>query len=61
MSKNVLLNSVEHRDLKVITTRGAHYGDAVWFTVTFPKEFRTVQAHYPIFFTKIATAISFSL
>lgn len=52
MSKNVLLNSVEHRDLKVITARGADYGDAVWFAVTFPKEFRTVQAHYPIFFHK---------
>ena len=34
MSNNVLLNSVEHRDLKVITTRGANYGDAVWFAVT---------------------------
>lgn len=52
MSKNVLLNSVEHRDLKVITARGAQYGDSVWFSVTFPKEFRTVQAHYPIFFHK---------
>jgi hypothetical protein len=50
MSNNVLLNSVEHRDLKVITQRGAEYGDAVWFAVTFPAEFRTAQAHYPIFF-----------
>jgi hypothetical protein len=52
MSKNVLLNSVDHRDLKVITARGAQYGDAVWFAVTFPQEFRTAQAHYPIFFHK---------
>lgn len=59
MSKNVLLNSVEHRDLKVITTRGADYGDAVWFTVTFPKEFRTVQAHYPIFFHKDSNSKQF--
>lgn len=59
MSKNVLLNSVEHRDLKVVTARGADYGDAVWFSITFPQEFRTVQAHYPIFFHKDSSSQQF--
>lgn len=52
MTKHVLLNSVQHGSLKVIQARGPDYGDAVWFTVTFPMEFRSVQTHYPIFFHK---------
>ncbi len=52
MSNIVLLNSVEHQPLKVITERGASYGDNLWFTPTFPLEFRSVQAQYPIFFHK---------
>ncbi|MEE2024844.1 SapC family protein [Alkalimonas mucilaginosa] len=59
MSKHVLLNSVEHLDLKVITSRGAEFGDNVWFTPTFPQEFRSVQAHYPIFFHKDAATGQF--
>jgi hypothetical protein len=52
MTKIALLNSVEHQPLKVITARGAAYGDNLWFTPTFPLEFRSVQAQYPIFFHK---------
>ena len=59
MSKHVLLNSVEHLDIKVITDRGAEFGDNVWFTPTFPLEFRSVQAHYPIFFHKDAATGQF--
>ena len=51
-NNNVLLNSIEHKDLKVITEHSAHYGDNVWYSLTFPVEFRSVQAHYPIFFQK---------
>lgn len=59
MTKHVLLNSIEHLDLKVITERGAEFGDNVWFTPTFPLEFRSVQAHYPIFFHKDASTGQF--
>ena len=52
MNQHMLLNSVEHKDLKIITTRSADYGDNQWFSVTFPAEFRSVQACYPIFFQK---------
>jgi hypothetical protein len=52
MSNIVLLTSAAHQDLKVITDRGAAYGDNLWFTPTFPLEFRSVQAQYPIFFHK---------
>lgn len=48
--RNVLLNNVEHRDLAIRTRRGAAFGDAVMAAPTFPDEFRSVQAHYPIVF-----------
>ena len=48
----MLLNNVDHKDLRVITTRGAEYGDDVMFALTFPAEFRNIQAHYPIVFRK---------
>jgi len=54
MTRHVLLNNVEHKDLRVITRRGAQYGDDVMCALTFPAEFRSVQAHYPIFFRKAA-------
>lgn len=52
MANSVLLNNVDHKDLRVITTRGADYGDNVMFALTFPAEFRSIQAHYPIVFRK---------
>ena len=51
-NNNVMLNSIEHKDLKVITEYSEQYGDNVWYSLTFPVEFRSVQAHYPIFFQK---------
>lgn len=52
MTRHVLLNNVEHKDLRVITRRGAQYGDQLMGTLTFPAEFRNIQAHYPIVFQK---------
>lgn len=54
MTQHVLLNNIDHRDLRVETARGAEYGDAVMSALTFPAEFRNVQAHYPIVFQKDA-------
>ncbi len=54
MSNHVLLNNVEHKDLRVIPTRGAAWGDDVMSVITFPHEFRSIQAHYPIVFRKSA-------
>ena len=52
MARHVVLNNVDHKDLRIITTRSAEYGDQVMSALTFPGEFRSVQAHYPIFFAK---------
>ncbi|TWI61889.1 SapC protein [Pseudoduganella lurida] len=52
MPNHVLLDNVQHKDLKVITRHGAGLGDDIMFVATFPAEFRTLQAHYPIVFRK---------
>lgn len=52
MSQHVLLNNVEHRALRVRAGHGASLGDAVMRALTFPAEFRDVQAHYPIVFAR---------
>lgn len=52
MTQHALLSNIEHRDLRVITARGAAYGDDVMYSLTFPAEFRNVQAHYPIVFAR---------
>ncbi|RWU13813.1 peptidase [Xanthomonas phaseoli pv. manihotis str. CIO151] len=46
----MLLNNLDHRDLRVISAHGAAYGDDVMSAATFPQEFRQVQAQYPIVF-----------
>jgi hypothetical protein len=45
-----LLNIDDHQDLRIITDHAAKYGDNVMYAMTFPFEFRSIQAHYPIFF-----------
>lgn len=52
MATHVLLNNIDHRDLRVETGHGASLGDDVMFALTFPAEFRNVQANYPIVFSK---------
>jgi hypothetical protein len=59
MANPVLLNNLEHRDLRVITRRGAALGDQVMSAVTFPSEFRDVQACYPIVFRKTVDGLGF--
>lgn len=59
MTRSVLLDNVTHRDLRVITTRGAAWGDDVMSAVVFPAEFRNLQACYPVVFQKTADATGF--
>src|SRR5215510_14038898 len=54
MSRQALLNNVKHKNLRIITARGARYGDDIMAALTFPAEFRNVQAHYPIVFSRSA-------
>jgi hypothetical protein len=59
MTHTVLLNNVDHKDLRIITARAVEYGDDVMFAVTFPAEFRNLQAHYPIVFRKSPDGTTF--
>jgi len=59
MTQHVLLNNVDHRDLRIITDRSAALGDAIMSCLTFPLEFRDLQAHYPILFQKDPNSGSF--
>ena len=46
----VQLDNNTHRDLRIVTTRGADWGDDQMTAPVFITEFRDVQAHYPIVF-----------
>lgn len=52
MTKTVLLDNINHRDLRVITRHSAEFGDSVNQVQTFPTEFGDIQRDYPIFFRK---------
>jgi hypothetical protein len=52
MANHAPLNNVDHKNLRVVTTRGAAYGDAVMSALTFPAEFRDLQTCYPIVFAQ---------
>ena len=54
-----MLNNVEHQNVRIITDRSAEYGDDVHFVMTFPIEFRRIQACFPIFFQKDASTGKF--
>lgn len=59
MTNAVLLNNVEHRDLRVVTDRTEALGDDSWFALTFPLEFRALQGQHPIFFQRDAKTDAF--
>jgi len=52
MTRNVLLDNVVHKDLKVRTDYSAEFGDSINSVMIFPTEFVHVQREYPILFHK---------
>jgi len=54
MTRTVLLNNVDHRDLRLAPRQGPEFGDGVNQLLVFPTEFEEVQREYPIFFLKSA-------
>lgn len=49
MTNAVLLNNVDHHDLRVMARHGPEFGDGVNQVLVFPTEFENVQREYPIF------------
>jgi SapC len=45
-----LLNNIQHQDLRIVTQRGAEWGDDFMSAPVTVDEFRKLQAHYPIVF-----------
>jgi len=54
MTNRVLLNNVDHGDLRVVLGHGPQFGDNINQVLIFPTEFEAVQREYPIFFRKDA-------
>jgi len=52
MTNKVLLNNVDHADIRVIARHDAAYGDSVNQVLVFPTEFEEIQREYPIFFRR---------
>lgn len=52
MADIVLLNNIDHADLRVAKGYGAAFGDAVNQTTAFPTEFEALQREYPILFRR---------
>jgi hypothetical protein len=52
MTNHVVLNNVDHQDLRVIRDRSPELGDNVMCAQLLPQEFRDAQNDYPIFFHK---------
>jgi len=61
-----LLNNIQHKDLRIVTQRGAKWGDDIMSAPVALDEFRKLQAHYPIVFQPddrggVAPAVLFGL
>lgn len=54
MTKRVLLNNVDHAELRVVTRHGPEFGDGVNQALVFPTEFDALQREYPILFRRDA-------
>jgi hypothetical protein len=54
MTNRVLLNNVDHGDLRVIARHGPEFGDSINQALILPTEFEEAQREYPIFLRKDA-------
>ncbi|WP_334162696.1 SapC family protein [Phenylobacterium sp.] len=54
MTNRVLLNNVDHADLRVITRHGPEFGDAINQALVLPTELEAAQREYPIFLRRDA-------
>ena len=52
MSQVVLLNNIDHHDLRLNRSRGASNGETINQVRVFPTEFKALQREYPIFFRR---------
>ena len=61
MTSIVLLNNIDHADLRVRGGYGVQFGDAVNQARVFPAEFEALQREYPILFRRDAAGAYYSV
>jgi hypothetical protein len=54
MTRQVMLNQVEHKNLRVLNQHGPQFGENVGTVTLLPNEYAAAQREYPIFFRKDA-------
>ncbi|MGB0262036.1 MAG: SapC family protein [Henriciella sp.] len=52
MSQHVAVNPLDHKSVRILEQRSEEMGDGSMICVSFPEEFRRLQAHYPILFQR---------
>lgn len=60
MPDHRILNSTDHRDLRILTEATSELGDGVMACLTVPSEFRSVQSCFPIVFRRDIESQAFS-
>ncbi len=61
MANMQLLNNIEHKDLRIITTSKIEFGDNVGGSLVFPEEFLQAHREYPLLIQKDVTTGDFQL
>ena len=51
--KHVLLNNIEHKELRIASYQSAQFGDNVNYALIVPSELKTAKNFYPIFIKKV--------
>ena len=59
MTNHVVLNNVDHKDLRVLPGYGEAFGDNQMCTLAIPAEFRNLVADYPVFLHRDADSGKF--
>ena len=52
MAQHAVLDNISHKDIRIISQRGADFGDNVSLTTAFISEFMQLQSWYPLFFRR---------
>jgi hypothetical protein len=61
MASPILLNNIDHGDVRVVTGHGAAFGDAINQVTVFPTEYEALQREYPILFRRDPDGVYYSV
>jgi hypothetical protein len=61
MASPILLNNIDHGDVRILTGHGAAFGDAINQVTVFPTEYEALQREYPILFRRDPDGVYYSV